>query len=265
MELTILHLYPDCMSLYGEYANVAVLRRHVEAMGVSVTVETALFEDAPDFERAGFIYMGAGTERTQKAALEALLPHKEAFKAAVDRGAVVLFTGNAMEMLGASVTQEESGKVWPCLGLADFTTEETGCRAPEDVVARTSLWGSFVVGFMNKCSETHGVTSPLFEQVERGPGNEGGLAEEGYVDGNVFATHLTGPILVKNPDFVDFLIKRIFAAKGWELPEKLPVLPYEREAYAVTLKELADQEADNPPGPYGSPAQARDDRQPNAQ
>ena len=52
MELTMLHLYPDCMSLYGEYANVMVLRRHLEAMGVSVTVKTALFEDAPDFGRA---------------------------------------------------------------------------------------------------------------------------------------------------------------------------------------------------------------------
>lgn len=253
MELTILHLYPDCMSLYGEYANVAVLRRHLEAMGVGVTVETALFEDAPDFEKADFIYMGAGTERTQKAALTALLPHKAALKAAIDRGAVLLFTGNAMELLGASITEEESGKAWPCLGFGEFTTLETGYRAPEDVVARTSLWGSFVVGFMNKCSEIYGVTTPLFEQVERGPGNAGdGGPEEGYVDGNVFATHLTGPILVKNPDFVDFLIRRIFAAKGWELPESLPVLPYEREAYAVTLKELADQEADNPPGPYSA-------------
>lgn len=242
MELTILHLYPDCMSLYGEYANVMVLRRHLKAAGVSVTVETALFEDTPDFEHADFIYMGAGTERTQKAALAALLPHKEALQAAIDRGAVVLFTGNAMELLGTSITEEESGKVWPCLGFGDFTTVETGYRAPEDVVARTSLWGSFVVGFMNKCSEIYGVTTPLFEQVERGPGNAGdGAPEEGYVNGSVFATHLTGPILVKNPDFTDFLIRRIFAAKGWEAPERLPNLPYEREAYGVTLKELTGE------------------------
>lgn len=241
MELTILHLYPDCMSLYGEYANVMVLRRHLEAAGVSVTVETALFEDTPDFGHADFIYMGAGTERTQKAALSALLPHKDAFQAAVDRGAVVLFTGNAMELLGKSITGEESGKVWPCLGLADFTTLETGYRAPEDVVARTSLWGGFVVGFMNKCSETHGVTTPLFEQVERGPCNSGdGAPEEGYVNSNVFATHLTGPVLVKNPEFTNFLIRRIFEIKGWELPEALPVLPYEREAYEVTVKELTN-------------------------
>ncbi len=237
MELTILHLYPDCMSLYGEYANVMVLRRHLEATGVSVTVETALFEDTPDFERAGFIYMGAGAERTQKAALAALLPHKEAFQAAVDRGAVVLFTGNAMEALGASVT-DAAGKVWPALGLADFTTVETDKRTPEDVVAHTALWESAAVGFMNKCSTTKGVNAPLFDRLSLGFGNEDEKGPEGYVSGNVFATHLTGPILVKNPDFTDLLIRRLFAAKGWELPEKLPVLPYEREAYEVTLKEL---------------------------
>ena len=237
MELTMLHLYPDCMSLYGEYANVMVLRRHLEAMGVSVTVETALFEDTPDFERAGFIYMGAGAERTQKAALAALLPHKEAFQAAVDRGAVVLFTGNAMEALGASVT-DAAGKVWPALGLADFTTVETDKRTPEDVVAHTALWESAAVGFMNKCSTTKGVNAPLFDRLSLGFGNEDEKGPEGYVSGNVFATHLTGPILVKNPDFTDLLIRRLFAAKGWELPEKLPVLPYEREAYEVTLKEL---------------------------
>ena len=237
MELTILHLYPDCMSLYGEYANVAVLRRHLEAIGVSVTVETALFEDTPDFARADVIYMGAGTERTQKAALTALAPHKEEFKAAVGRGAVVLFTGNAMETLGASVT-DGSGKVWPGLGLADFTTVEGEQRVPEDVIAHTSLWDSPVVGFMNKCSVTMEVETPLFDRLSLGQGNWANKGPEGYASGNVFATHLTGPVLVKNPDFVDFLVKRIFAAKGWELPEALPALPYEREAYEVTLKEL---------------------------
>ncbi len=236
MELTMLHLYPDCMSLYGEYANVMVLRRHLEAMGVSVTVKTALFEDAPDFGRADFIYMGAGTERTQKAALTALLPHKAALKGAVDRGAVVLFTGNAMETLGISVV-DAAGKTWPGLRLADFATVETDRRAPEDVVAHTPLWEGPVVGFMNKCSVTEDAT-PLFDRLSLGFGNEEEKGPEGYASGNVFATHITGPVLVKNPDFTDFLIRRIFEQKGWDLPDKLPVLPYEREAYEVTVKEL---------------------------
>ena len=237
MELTVLHLYPDCMSLYGEYANVMVFRRHLEAMGVAVSVRTALFEDAPDFESADFIYMGAGTERTQKAALIALLPRKAALEAAIARGAVVLFTGNAMEMLGDRIADAE-GEAWPGLGLADFATVETDKREPEDVVAHTELLDSRVVGFMNKCSVTKGVASPLFHRLSLGFGNEEMSGPEGYVSGNVFATHITGPVLVKNPDFTDLLIRRVFAAKGWEAPEKLPALPYEREAYEVTLKEL---------------------------
>ena len=240
MELKILHLYPDCMSLYGEYANVAVLRRHLEAMGVSVTVDTPLFEDEPDFEHADFIYMGAGTERTQKAALAALLPHKEGLRAAIDRGAVVLFTGNAMELLGGSIPGED-GRL-PALGFAGFLTEGEDRRDPGDVIAHTALWDSPVVGFMNKCSRTFmaddGDDTPLFDRLSLGMGNQREKGPEGYVSGNVFATHLTGPVLVKNPDFVDFLIRRLYEVKGWELPEALPVLPYEREAYEVTLKEL---------------------------
>ena len=238
MELNILHLYPDCMSLYGEYANVAVLKRKLEAMGAAVTVDKCLLDDAPDFSAADFIYMGCGTERTQKAALMALKDHGEGLKAALDRGAVVLFTGNAMEALGRSVT-DVRGQQWPGMGLAEFTTVETDQRAPEDVIAHSPLWDVPVVGFMNKCSRTTGVTAPLFDRLALGLGNEAEKGAEGYVDGNLFATHITGPVLVKNPDLLDLLACRLFEAKGWALPESIPVLPHQREAYDVTLKELS--------------------------
>lgn len=237
MELTILHLYPDCMSLYGEYANLAVLRRHLEALGVTVDLRTALFEDAPDFDQAALIYMGAGTERCQKLALTALSPCAEQLRRAVERGAAVLFTGSAMELLGASVT-DAAGKVWQGLRLAEFTSVETEKRSPGDVVASPVLWDAPAVGFMNKCSITRGVATPLFKALPLGFGNEAEHGPEGYTSGNVFATHLTGPVLVKNPEFTDLLVRRLFAAKSWEVPEELPALPHERAAYEVTLREL---------------------------
>ena len=238
MELNMVHLYPDVMSLYGEYANIAVLRRHLEALGVTVAVKAVTCEDAPDFTGADFIYMGAGAERGQKCVLEKLRPHGDGLKAAIEAGAVVLFTGSAMELLGQSVT-DSKGKVWPALGLAGFASVETDQRDPGDAVARTSLLDWPVVGFMNKCSVTSGVTAPLFDALTLGFGNEADKGAEGYVSGNVFATHLTGPVLVKNPHFTEFLVRRFFEAREWELPETLPVLPYEREAYEVTLAELS--------------------------
>lgn len=237
MELTILHLYPDFMSLYGEYANVTVLRRRLEALGVEVTVRTACRADRPDFDGADMIYMGAGTERRQKLAMECLLPVRQELKDAADRGTLILFTGSAMEVLGASVT-DAGGRLWQGLALADFTSVESETRTPEDVVALPTLWDAPAVGFMNKCSVTHGIAAPLFRSLPLGFGNDAEHGAEGYVSGNVFATHLTGPALVKNPDFLDLVIRRLFALKGWEVPERLPVLPHEREAYAVTLREL---------------------------
>lgn len=237
MELTILHLYPDFMSLYGEYANVTVLRRRLEALGVEVTVRTACRADRPDFDGADMIYMGAGTERRQKLAMECLLPVRQELKGAADRGTLILFTGSAMEVLGASVT-DAGGRLWQGLALADFTSVESETRTPEDVVALPTLWDAPAVGFMNKCSVTHGIAAPLFHSLPLGFGNDAEHGAEGYVSGNVFATHLIGPALVKNPDFLDLVIRRLFALKGWEVPERLPVLPHEREAYAVTLREL---------------------------
>ena len=236
MELTIAHLYPDSMSLYGEYANVAVLRRYLEIMGVTVAVRSFTCEDVLDFSDADFIYMGAGTERRQKSVLIAAPHYGPALKEAVERGAVILFTGNSMETLGASVT-DAKGKVWPGFALADFTTVEYDRRDPGDVIAYCGLWDGEIAGFMNKCSVTHGVTTPLFTEV-KGFGNEESCAPEGYVSGNVFATHLTGPVLVKNPDFLGFITRRLFEQKGWECPAELPALPHQREAYEVTLKEL---------------------------
>lgn len=240
MELNFLHLYPTLMGLYGEYANLSVLKRALEQMGVRVTVTEAQPEDALSFEDADLIYMGAGTERSQKAALTALLPYREELSKVANTGKVILFTGNAMETLGASVTDAE-GNCWEGLGLAEFTTVETDKRNPVDVIALPTLWEEPAVGFMNKCSVTRGVTSPLFPSLALGFGNDCERGAEGYVSGNLFATHLTGPILVKNPALLELMLRRLFAYKGWDCPEQLPALPYQRESYAVTLRELRER------------------------
>ena len=202
------------MSLYGEYANLSVLRRHLEDLGIQVAVTPVTFEDEKDFSAAGLIYMGAGTERGQKAVLRDLLPHRETLAKAAERGSLLFFTGNSMEVFGQSVTDAE-GHVWEGLGLAEFATVETRRRDPQDVIARPVLWQEPAVGFMNKCSRTTGVEHPLF------------------------SSHITGPVLVKNPAFTAWLVRHLSALHGWQLPEQLPAYPHEDAAYQVTVRELS--------------------------
>lgn len=85
MELKILHFYPDLMSLYGSYANVSILKRTLEEMGNTVTVERVELGGDADLTHADFVYMGAGTERAQKAALLYFSKLGDAVKAAAGR------------------------------------------------------------------------------------------------------------------------------------------------------------------------------------
>ena len=239
MTWKIVHLYPDGMSLYGEYANLVILTRMLEGLGDQVEITRVLGEDTPDFAGAHLIYMGCGTEQAQKWAMGLLQPHREELAKALEEGAILLFTGNAMEILGQTIT-DRKGKVWQGLGLGEFTTIETNQRPPHDVIANPTLWQEPTVGFMNKCSLTADISTPLFSGLEMGFGNDKQRGPEGYAQGNILATHLTGPVLVKNPAFAHYLLRRLLEGQGREVGETLPTLPHQEESYQVTLKELRE-------------------------
>ena len=82
MELNILHLYPEMMSLYGEYANLKVLRRHLEKLGVTANLQGVPCGETPDFDGVDMVYMGAGTERAAQAAMADFARYGDALKAA---------------------------------------------------------------------------------------------------------------------------------------------------------------------------------------
>ncbi len=222
MELKIIHFYPDLMSLYGSYANVAVLRRYLEALGNTITVETVVPGQEADLAGADFLFMGAGTERSQKAALADFLRYGEAVKTAAESGVTMLFAGTAMELLGQSIT-DDNGKVWEGIGLALFTSVQGKKRFVEDVYGHTDLYAEAVVGFMNKCSIIEGVETPLLTDLALGFGNSGEKTPEGFRFQNVLASELTGPLLVKNPRMLDAVAAAIRRKRAGISEKRKPV------------------------------------------
>jgi CobQ-like glutamine amidotransferase family enzyme len=237
MELNLLHFYPDLMSLYGSYANVELLRRHLVDLGNTVTVQTVRPGQDADVEHADFIFMGAGTERSQKTAMADFARFGDAVKAAAAAGTAMLFAGTAMELLGASVTDAEGGML-EGIGLAPFTSVQGAKRIVGDVLGTTELFVPPVVGFINKCAVISGVDHPLLTSCAMGFGNEAEGGAEGYHEKNVFASELTGPLLVKNPLLLGAVIAAIYQKRGEPLPQEIPDYPYEEKAYSVTAQQL---------------------------
>lgn len=237
MELRFLHFYPDLMNLYGSYANVSVLRRYLERLGHAVAVTPVLPGGEADIAGADFLYMGAGTERAQKSALADFLRFGPAVSAAAEAGTTMLFAGTAMELLGKAITASD-GTMYEGIGLADFATVQGKRRYVEDVYGTTDLYPEAVVGFMNKCGAITGVETPLLASVSLGYGNEGERSPEGFHWRNVFASELTGPILVKNPRLLETVAAAILERRGAALPPERPVDAYAEAGYAITAEQL---------------------------
>lgn len=204
--MKLYHLFPALMSLYGDRGNAAILARYAAARGKSpeiCKVECDGFGEgyqdlsAVTLEDADVIYLGPGTERARNRALELLRPLAGQLRAAFERGAVMLFTGNAVTLLGQSLTLAD-GTEMAGLGLLDFTATERKNRYTGDAIG---LWGDGdtpAVGFLNRCDRLAGVTDPLFT-LRMGQGDAEGAQTEGVHVKNLWATHFIGPVLVKNP------------------------------------------------------------------
>lgn len=233
--MKILHLYPDLMNLYGDSGNLRVLARRLRDQGEEVTIDRLDPGQTPDFAKYGFLYLGPGTERSQKAALEALRPHTDTLRAALEGGTHGLFTGNAASLLGREVIGG-AGQVWPGLGLLDFVSrEKKDERYTGDAIVRHPELDQPLVGFLNKCETWEGSVTPLFQTV-MGRGDFPGGAGEGFTTRNFLGTHLIGPVLVKNPHFHSWLLKRLL---GRDL--KPMDYPNEEKAYGVTLQALLER------------------------
>lgn len=237
MDVRIIHFYPDLMNLYGSHANVLALERYLRGLDCEVTVETVLPGDSVDLASGNFFYMGAGTERAAQAAMKDFARFSGPLIDAAQDGAAMLFSGTAMDLIGESV-KEADGSSYEGLGLAGFTTEHGLRRIVDDVYGRTDLYPEAVVGFINKCSIVSGVHLPFLTALNRGFGNETERGPEGFHWKNVFASHLTGPLLVKNPKLLETIAAAIYARWGKTLPPERPVDEWAERAYAVTEERL---------------------------
>ena len=228
--IRILYLYPDLMNLYGDYGNIAVLERHLNDQGLKVDIDRANPGDDIDFDRYDFIYMGSGTERNQKIALNDLYRYKNDLKIYIEEERPLLFTGNAMELLGKKINDQDG------LGIIDFSVEEKEKRYTGDVIVRNDEIGE-AVGFINKSSIiSGGEKMGLFRYVFT-DSNLIDNSYEGYRYKNAFGTHIIGPILAKNPSFMELIVKLLIGDKGYRRVR----YEYEEESYNVTLKALKER------------------------
>src|SRR3990170_7605655 len=99
-KLTIFHLYPDAMNLYGDLGNITTLIRRMYDRAIDVDILDIKRGDKADFKYADIIFMGGGQDRGQKAIAEDLAKRGREIKSEIEKGLVALTICGGFQLFG---------------------------------------------------------------------------------------------------------------------------------------------------------------------
>ena len=210
--LTLVHLYPREMNIYGDTGNLIVLRRRLEWRGMACRVATINVGD-PLPHDADIVLGGGGQDAAQGEIGHDFVSRAATLRAMADDGVVFLTICGTYQMLGHEFLTQDGVHIAGA-GVLDVTTRGTQSRLIGNHYVDTAEFGR-LVGYENHSGMTElgpGVR-PIGTTVN-GRGNNGRDRTEGAVRDNVFGTYLHGPVLAKSPRFADELLRRALSRRG---------------------------------------------------
>ena len=216
-ELKILYLYPDILELYGDFGNIQVLKYRLEKRGIKCIVEQYTIGDTePDFCDYDLVFAGGGADQEQSILAKDLVQYKDNIKKAIDNGVFFLLICGAYQLFG-KYYKDVDGNIIPGLEVFDYYTEAINDRKKRcigNIVIDVSLnsTSTKVIGFENHGGQTFNISTP-FGNVLYGNGNKFGDTHEGFFLNNVIGSYLHGPLLSKNPELADYIIKHCLNKK----------------------------------------------------
>lgn len=196
-------LYPELCNLYGDCGNVKYLK---ENLPKAKFIYTEL-NDKPYFVEndIDLIYMGSMTEKSQERIISKLKPYKTRIKELIDNNKIFLLFGNSFEIFNNYIIDSDN-KI-NGLGILNFYSKRNLKQRHNSLFIGT-FENKEIVGYTSRFSHTYGDNSQnyLF-QVKKGTGINEETNYEGIRINNLFASYLLGPLLVNNPEFMEYILK----------------------------------------------------------
>jgi lipid II isoglutaminyl synthase (glutamine-hydrolysing) len=215
MKLVIGWLYPQLMSTYGDRGNIITLQKRCWWRGIDAQVLSldVGFKES-EIEKCDLLFMGGAQDTQQKIVSEDLKNKSKVLLKLISAGLPGLYICGAYQFLGNYYKEADETKIQG-LGILDLYTENPGLKHPRligNIIFDPKIQGEFgmqkIIGFENHGGRTYlGKNVKPFGFVIKGFGNNGEDETEGAIYKNTFGSYLHGPILPKNPEFADYLIK----------------------------------------------------------
>ena len=221
MKITIGHLYPDLLNLYGDRGNIQCLMKRCQWRGIEAQTIPFELDDKIDFSKLDIVLLGGGSDREQMLVCKKLREIQGAFREYVESDSVVIAICGGYQLLGNYYHTDQG--IIEGLELVDMYTEQGEGRLISNIVLKSDLFEMPVVGFENHGGRTMIKDNRPLGKVLYGSGNDGKSGYEGIVYKNMIGTYLHGPLLPKNPQLADWLIQHALEKKYGQKTELSPL------------------------------------------
>ncbi|HLI87275.1 MAG TPA: hypothetical protein VKV37_01225 [Ktedonobacteraceae bacterium] len=207
LTLTLGHLYPDQLNLYGDRGNILTLQRRCQLRGITLRVVGLGIGDALAPDEYDLLFIGGGQDKDQGPVAQDLYEIKGiGLWAAIEDDMPVLAVCGGYQLL-AHYYRPADGPDMRGLGVFDAWTIHKGPQTSRCIGDVAISWnGSTLVGFENHGGRTYLGTAQPLGRVLKGCGNNAEDRTEGAVYRNAYGTYLHGSLLPKNPHFADHLL-----------------------------------------------------------
>ena len=219
MAINIGWLYPDLMNTYGDRGNIITLSYRLKKRNIKPIVHKISINEPKELiSEMDIIFMGGAQDKQQEIVNTDLKNNKGKYLiSAIENNVPCLFVCGAYQFLG-KYYKAADGTIIDGLGAFDLYTENPGINFPRcigNIIIKSILFPKIkLIGFENHGGRTYLANKNLaFAQVVKGFGNNGEDKTEGIFYKNSFGTYLHGPILPKNPELADYLIKKALERK----------------------------------------------------
>ena len=240
MKLKILWMYHDLMDLYGDKGNIEVLRRRAEKRGIECVVDTCTLDEKKEIQDYDLFFLGGGADREQQLIFRDLLGRRDGIAAAMDSGTAFLLICGGYQLFG-QYYKDQDGNVLESLGFFDYYTvaSDRDHRCIGNIALEAAIDGDtfMMVGFENHGGQTMNVQTPL-GRVLSGHGNMYRSEFEGFLNDQVVATYMHGPLRPKNPAVADKILMRALKRNDGEVQLAKLDDTLEDKAREVMLKRL---------------------------
>lgn len=240
MKLKVLWMYHDLMDLYGDKGNARVIRVRCEKRGIDCVVDTCTIGEEKNIPDYDLFFLGGGADHEQSLIFQDLLKRRDQIQEAMDHRTAFLLICGGYQLFG-QYYKDQDGNTIDGLKFFDYYTEasDRDHRCIGNIAIETTIDGETfqAVGFENHGGQTKNVATP-FGKVLKGHGNLYHSSYEGFMNDQVIATYMHGPLLPKNPKIADAIIRRALRRRNGDIELEPLDDEIENKAREVMLERL---------------------------